>query len=221
MKRGGKFCAILMTAVMSASLFAGCGSSTKTTSSAAKATDDKTTQPRNESLYFNGQQWGPINDWNPLSSNSNNAMGVTQKDSARTLIYETLYMYNMLDGKIYPLLAKGDPVWNDKRTVLTVKMNPDAKWSDGTKVTAEDVAYTFDTNVKYQSAGGLDYKNYIESVKAPDDETVVFTAKLNSSGVAVNPLKVEEYLPRQFVMQKAYLEKVEKEKQFGSFKDEN
>lgn len=218
MRRGGKVCAILMAAAMSVSLFAGCGSSTKTTGSTAKAMDDKTTQPRNESLYFNGQQWKPINDWNPLSSNSNNAMGVSQKDSARTLVYETLYMYNMLDGKMYPLLAKGDPVWDSKHTVLTVKMNPDAKWSDGTKVTAEDVAYTFDVNVKYESAGGLDYKNYIESVKAPDDETAVFTAKLNSSGEAANPLKVEEYLPKQFVLQKAYLEKVEKRNNSDSSK---
>lgn len=218
MKQRGKICALLIAGTMCASLFAGCGSGTKTTGSTAKTTDDKTTQPRNESLYFNGQQWKPINDWNPLSSNSNNAMGVSQKDSARTLVYETLYMYNMLDGKMYPLLAKGDPVWDSKRTVLTVKMNPDAKWSDGTKVTAEDVAYTFDVNVKYESAGGLDYKNYIESVKAPDDETAVFTAKLNSSGEAANPLKVEEYLPKQFVLQKAYLEKVEKRNNSDSSK---
>jgi len=211
MKQWRKMCAILIGAAMCISLFAGCGSNKATPTNASNTTtDDKTTQPRNESLYFNGQQWGPINDWNPLSSNSNNALGVTQKDSARTLVYETLYMYNMLDGKMYPLLAKGDPVWNDKRTVLTVKMNPDAKWSDGTAVTANDVAYTFDTNVKYESPAGSDYKTYIESVKATDDTTVVFTAKLNSAGEAVNPLKVEEYLPKQYVMQKAYLQKVEK-----------
>ena len=160
-------------------------------------------------VYYNGQQWGAINDWNPLSSNSNNAMGVSQTNSARTLIYETLYMYNMLDGKMYPLLADGDAVWNDAHTTLTVKMNKDAKWSDGTAVTANDVAYTFDTNVKYQSPGGSDYATYIKSVTATDDSTVVFTAKLNSSGVALNPLKVTEYLPKQYVMQKAYLEKVE------------
>lgn len=208
MKNGKRICAFIIALLMTSTLFIGCGNSTSGTDS-TKVTDDKTTQPRNESLYFNGQQWGSINDWNPLSSNSNNAMGVTQKDSSRTIVYETLYMYNMLDGKIYPLLAKGQPAWNNERTVLTVKLNPDAKWSDGTQVTADDVVYTFDTNVKYESAGGLDYKNYIDSMKASDKTTVVINAKLDSTGKAVNPLKVLEYLPKQFVMQKAYIQKVE------------
>ena len=52
-------------------------------------------------------------------------------------------------------------------------------------------------------------RTYIQSVKAVDPSTVLFTAKLNSSGQAVNPLKVTEYLPKQFVMQKAYIKKVE------------
>lgn len=217
-----KVCMFMATAAMVTSLFAGCKTTkpadkpadkpatTQTTPAPTPApTGDKNSTPRNETLYFNGQQWGPITDWNPLSSNSNNALGQTQKDSSRTLIYETLYMYNMLDGKIYPLLASGDPVWNDAKTAVTVKINKDAKWSDGKPVTADDVAYTFDTHVKYQSAAGLDYSKYIESVKATDPSTVVFTAKLNSSGKAVNPLKVLEYLPRQYVLQKAYIQKVE------------
>jgi peptide/nickel transport system substrate-binding protein len=210
-----KVCVFLAVAAMSTSLLAGCGGSGKSSSSSSSSTPDKTASTdksstaRNETVYFNGQQWGAINDWNPLSSNSNNAMGIGQKDSARTLIYETLYMYNMLDGKMYPLLADGDPVWNDAHTTLTIKINKDAKWSDGTAVTADDVAYTFDTNVKYQSSGGSDYAAYIDSIKASDSSTVVITAKLNNKGVAVNPLKVLEYLPRQYVMQKAYLKKVE------------
>ncbi|MGV8981592.1 ABC transporter substrate-binding protein [Clostridium sp.] len=214
-KRWRKICTLLTVTTMVATLAIGCTKKAEpeTKPAETKATEtkaaDKSSTARNETVYFNGQQWGALNDWNPLSSNSNNAMGVGQKDSARTLIYETLYMYNMLDGKMYPLLADGDAVWNDAHTTLTVKMNKDAKWSDGKAVTAKDVAYTFDTNVKYESPGGSDYVAYIESVKATDDSTVVFTAKLNSAGVAVNPLKVIEYLPKQYVLQEAYLKKVE------------
>ena len=51
------------------------------------------------------------------------------------------------------------------RPELTVKINKDAKWSDGTTVTADDVAYTFDTNVKYQSSCGSDYSAYIKASK--------------------------------------------------------
>lgn len=206
-----KFCVLLAATAMTVSIFAGCNKSKPAPNpnpTIPGTTDNKNSTPRNETLYFNGQQWGAINDWNPLSSNSNNAMGIGQKDSARTLFYETLYMFNMLDGKMYPLLASGDPVWNDAHTAITVKINKDAKWWDGTPVTADDVVYTWDINVKYQSAGGSDYANYIESIKAQDASTVVITAKLKD-GKAVNPLKVLEYLPKQYVMQKAYLQKVE------------
>ncbi|SKA73818.1 peptide/nickel transport system substrate-binding protein [Clostridium sp. USBA 49] len=216
-KRLKKICALLSISAMIATLFVGCKTSTtsknsnatsKQSDTTSKANNNKNSTPRNETLYFNGQQWGAINDWNPLSSNSNNAMGIGQKDSARTLIYETLYMYNMLDGKMYPLLASGDPVWNDEHTSLTIKINPDAKWWDGTQVTAEDVAYTWDVNVKYQTAAGSDYTNYIESIKAQDSSTVIINAKLKN-GKIINQLKVLEYLPKQYVMQKAYMQKVE------------
>lgn len=172
------------------------------------AAADPNSTPREETLYFAGQQWGTINDWNPMSSNSNNGMAMTQAGSARELVWETLFMYNMLDGKLYGLLGT-EYAWNDDQTELTVKLNPDAKWNDGTQVTAADVAYTFDTHVKYESPTGADFSAYIDSVEAVDDTTVVFHAKVDGSGVAVNPLKVLDYIPKVYVMQKAYLETVE------------
>lgn len=172
------------------------------------AAADPNSTPREETLYFAGQQWGTINDWNPMSSNSNNGMAMTQAGSARELVWETLFMYNMLDGKLYGLLGT-EYAWNDDQTELTVKLNPDAKWSDGTQVTAADVAYTFDTHVKYESPTGADFSGYIESVEAVDDATVVFHAVTDSSGVAVNPLKVLDFIPKVYIMPKAYLETVE------------
>ena len=65
--------------------------------------------PRNETLYFAGQQWGTVNSWNVIGTNQNNAMAISGGASGyRTLMFETLYMYNPLDGKMYPLLADGD-----------------------------------------------------------------------------------------------------------------
>ena len=143
-----------------------------------------------------------------MSANSNNAMAIQQVDSARVLIYETLFLYNMLDGSLQPLLGESYE-WNADQSQLTIKLNPAAKWSDGTKVTAEDVVYTFDTHVKYGSTTGNDYSAYIEKVEAKDDTTVVFNSKLDDAGVPINPLKVIEYLPKVYVMQKAYLQTVE------------
>ena len=47
-----------------------------TLSTAAYASDAVTDLPREETIYFGGQQWGPIIGWNPLSSNMNNAMAI-------------------------------------------------------------------------------------------------------------------------------------------------
>ena len=107
------------------------------------------TLPRTETLYFNGQQWSAVVGWNPYSNSNNNAMAVAQQDNARVSMFETPYLYNMLDGQQYPLLADGDYAWNAARTEITFKIKPAAKWSDGAPVTAEDVAYTWATAAKY------------------------------------------------------------------------
>ena len=170
---------------------------------------DTNSTPRNETLYFAGQQWGTINDWNPISTNSNNAMCIQQKDSSRTLIYETLFMFNMLDGQLYPLLGSEWSWDDDTMTGMTVKMNTDAHWSDGSALTANDVAYTWDFNVKYESSLGLDFSNYVDAITATDDATVAIKCKLDDAGNPTNPLKVHQLLQQMFIMQKAYLETVE------------
>ena len=166
--------------------------------------------PRNETLYFAGQQWGSVNGWNPLSDDMNNAMGVTQAaGGSRIIMFETLYMYNMLDGTLKPLIADGDYVWNDAHTEMTVKIKPAAKWSDGTPITAADVAYTYETNVKLGNAKGNGYKPYVDSVTAVDDHTVLIKAKLTEDGVAVNPLQLVCFVEECYVVQKAWIQTLE------------
>jgi len=165
--------------------------------------------PRNETLYSNGQQWGAIVCWNPYSSNCNNAMAISQNDNARVIMFETPYAYNMLDGTMVPLLADGPFTWNDDQTEITFKIKPAAMWSDGTPVTAEDVAYTWDANVKYETNAGVNFRDYIESITAVDAQTVLVEAKLDDAGQAVNPLLVASYLSGNYVIQKAWTEKLE------------
>ena len=175
------------------------------TEDTASASSDGESTPRNETLYEAGQQWGTINDWNPMSANSNNGLALSANEQARELVYETLFMFNSLDGKLYPLLGS-EYSWNDDQSELTVKLNPDAKWSDGSKFTADDVAYTFDTHVKYQSSTGADFSTYIDSVEAVDEETVLIKANTTDNH---NPLKVTSFLNSVYMMQKAYLQTVE------------
>jgi peptide/nickel transport system substrate-binding protein len=168
--------------------------------------------PRNETLFFNGFQWSPVVQWNPYSNTANNAMAVVQganNSSARVTMFETPYMYNMLDGQLYPLLADGDYSWNDEQTELTFKLKPAAMWSDGTPVTADDVAYTFASHIKYETAEGANYKDFIETIEAVDPQTVLIKAKLDASGKAVNPLQLPAYISNIYVIQKAWTEKLE------------
>ncbi len=165
--------------------------------------------PRNETMYFNGQQWGSVVCWNPYSSNCNNALAIGQDDSARVIMFETPYLYNMLDGKQYPLLADGPYTWNDALTEITFKLKAAAKWSDGTPVTADDVAYTWATNLKYETNVGVGNKDYIDTVVAVDPQTVVVKAKLDANGKAINPLVVSAFVSGNYVIQKAWTQALE------------
>ena len=165
--------------------------------------------PRNETLYIAGLQWSAVVGWNPYSSNNNNAMGFAAGANAREAIFETPYMYNMLDGQQYPLLADGAWTWNDSMTEITFNIKPAAHWSDGTPVTAEDVAYTWATNIKYETTAGVGYRDYIAAVDAVDTDTVVVRAALNESGAAVNPLQVMAYISSEYVVQKAWTQTLE------------
>ncbi len=233
MLRGKKLTAILLVLVMVvATVLTGCGKKTtqeetKTTPTQAPAaattapteapaeaepeTDaDPNQLPRTETMYFGGQQWGVINGWNPLGDNNNNAMALSASGSgSRTIMFETLYMYNFLDGKMYPLLADGDYQWNADMTEITVKINPAAKWSDGTPVTAEDVAYTYETGVKIGNNMGNSNKPYIESVTAVDSHTVVIKSTLTEDGKSTNPLMLVNFLGSVYIAQKAWIQTVE------------
>jgi len=176
---------------------------------AAEVKAGDTVLPRNETLYFNGQQWGAVVCWNPYSSNCNNAMALAQQDNARVPMFETPYLYDMLDGKVYPLLADGPYAWNDAKTEITFKIKAAAKWSDGTAVTADDVAYTWASHVKYNTSFGAANKAYIADIVASDPQTVVVKAVLGTDGKALNPLLVQAYLSSNYVIQKAWTETLE------------
>jgi peptide/nickel transport system substrate-binding protein len=174
-----------------------------------EAPADANALPRNETLYFNGQQWGSVVCWNPYSSNCNNAMTLAAQDNARVLMFETPYLYDMLDGKQYPLLADGPYAWDDGMTQITFKLKSAAHWSDGTPVTADDVAYTWASHIKYNTQAGAANKDYIDTIEAVDPQTVVVKAKLGDNGKAINPLLVQAYLSTNYVIQKAWTQTLE------------
>jgi peptide/nickel transport system substrate-binding protein len=160
--------------------------------------------PRTETMYFGGWQWGtPING-NPFSASSNNFYVDQAVQSARVMVFETLYMFSLIDGQLHPLLADGPYTWNADQTVLTVKLNKDAKWSDGTPLTTEDVKATFDAHFTVASPTGAAYSQYISSVTVVDAQTVEFATNPEN----YNTFKLLEFLPRVYILQKAYIDKM-------------
>jgi peptide/nickel transport system substrate-binding protein len=166
--------------------------------------------PRNETLYFGGQQWGTVVTWNPIGTNQNNAMAFNAVPAgSRTLMFETLYMFNFLDGSLVPLLADGAYVENETLTETTVKIKEAAKWSDGTPVTAHDVVKTWDISVQIMNGTGSNYGSSIAGIEAVDEKTIIIKSALTPDGKPVNPLKVKDFLVGTYIAQKAWIEKLE------------
>jgi peptide/nickel transport system substrate-binding protein len=117
----------------------------------------------------------------------------------RQTVFETLFIYNLLDGKLYPQI--GDSYsWNDR--TLTVQLNKNVKFSDGKPLTAEDVVYTFDLAKRYV-IGISGYWDYLDSVTAQGDYTVVFSGKAPPN---FNMKSLEQAISEVSITSKAYWE---------------
>lgn len=110
---------------------------------------------------------GPARFINPL-------LAVSQADQDLTqLVYSGLLRANA-DGTYSPDLAESYSISPDG-TVYTFKLNPNAKFSNGTPVTSADVVFTVQLaqNPDIKSPQEADWEGV--QVSAPDTETVVFT----------------------------------------------
>ena len=90
----------------------------------------------------------------------NNSMAIAQQDNARVTVFETPYTYNMLTGEQFPLLADGSlhtGTPQGLRSPSSSKLPQNGAM--GRPVTAEDVAYTWATHVKYETEVGVSYQD--------------------------------------------------------------
>jgi peptide/nickel transport system substrate-binding protein len=205
--------ALMLVIVLCVALVAACGGSRGGERDPWERPEGVSSIPRNETLWFNGFQWGTSNGWNPTSNAMNNPLAFqNDPDGARLVMFETPYMYNMLDNKMYPLIADGGIdgyTWNADRTELSYKIKDVARWSDGTSITAHDVAYSWYFGVNYTVSGNAMWTPLIEDVVAQDDITVVIKAKMvefEGNMVPANANMLIQYLGQNYILQKAWLE---------------
>src|SRR5262245_40694893 len=98
--------------------------------------------------------------------------------STFTYIYPELVQFNTKQ-QFVPDFARSWQVSPDG-TVWTFHTQPNAKWSDGKPLTAADVAWNFNTILKYQdgpTANSAGYVAHMKSATAPNATTVVLTYK--------------------------------------------
>src|SRR5215216_6109979 len=93
-------------------------------------------------------------------------------------IFEPLVGASPIDGQIVPALADSYEIAPDGRT-YTFHLNKDAKWHDGTDVTAEDVKFTFDVALDEKSPNPRrsTIVPQLESYRVIDDDTFEMVAK--------------------------------------------
>lgn len=67
----------------------------------------------------------------------------------------------------------------DGGKTITIKLNPNAQWSDGTPITADDFVFTYQMTIspKNAVASAYPYKEQVESVEAKDEHTLVVKFK--------------------------------------------
>jgi len=90
-------------------------------------------------------------------------------------IYPLLVQYDKTNLKFAPDFAKSWSTSADKKT-WTFKTVSGAKWSDGQPLTAEDAAWTINTDVKYKDGGAANAAGLIAHIKnaeATDPNTLV------------------------------------------------
>lgn len=96
------------------------------------------------------------------------------KRVAATLIYEPLIWINPLDGELKPWLAQK---WDQPDpATITMDLVEDATWTDGTPLTAKDVAYTFQMLKDFPANDINGVWGRIDSVDT-DGNTVTFALK--------------------------------------------
>jgi peptide/nickel transport system substrate-binding protein len=129
-------------AVAAAAALAGCGSSSSSSSSASSGSNASSKAASTGSAAVltveSSQQNSVTQNFNPfVSSSAASLLGAT------SLIYEPLLQTNAVKpGVYYPWLATGY-TWSHGGDSITFTIRSGVKWSDGTALTAADVAFTY------------------------------------------------------------------------------
>ncbi|HVK69075.1 MAG TPA: ABC transporter substrate-binding protein [Polyangium sp.] len=114
------------------------------------------------------QQASWVRNFNPLLAPGN------IRWPTRAGIYEPLFIYDTMGGKVVPWLSSGFTWGPDKRT-LHCTLRPGVTWSDGQPFTADDVVFTFEILQRHKALDLFGVWSFLDDVRATAPDTVVFS----------------------------------------------
>jgi peptide/nickel transport system substrate-binding protein len=142
--------------------------------------------PRNQTLILAWSISSPIGVVNPWA-----IPGYTHQEG-NAMMWEPLSYFGIFADKEIPWLAESMTYTKPDFTELTIKMRPGAEWSDGVPVTAKDVVYTFEGQMKNDKLPyHTQFDQFVQDVKSPDDMTVVVTFKIPAPRFAFEVLTLK------------------------------
>ena len=146
--------------------------------------------PRSQTLYIGGFDWAPPGTtFNPLDADPNFPI-----DGNMRLMYETLFAYNILDGKTEPMLASS---YRQTDSSIIVELDSRARWNTGDKVTADDVLYTFYLDSLFPTPRHAG-RQYIERLSVEGNRIEFVMNKTNRNPlVLLNLLSETSILPKK------------------------
>jgi ABC-type transport system substrate-binding protein len=183
--------------VLAAIVLAACGGAGTTQAPQATSAPEVTTAPeataaptlsevpRNQTAILGWSITSAIGTTNPW------ATGYTHQEG-NVFMWEPLMYFAIFADKEIPWLADSMEYTKDDFTELTIKLNADAAWSDGTPVTSADVKFTFDGQLNtdtlpYHAA----FEQFVDNVATPDEKTVVVTFKIPAPRFAFEVLMLK------------------------------
>jgi len=158
--------------------------------------DSDQTFPRDQTVYVGGFQWGQPSSFNPLASAPD---WPCNAGNAQNLFYEPLLIFNTLTGEMQPLLAQSYQLLPE---AIELRLQPRARFSDGTPVTPEDVKYSFDLGRDYKGLRVATVWPFLHEIETGPDGLVRFV--LNP--VRKNPLVVLDALQETYIVPRHVIE---------------
>ncbi len=113
---------------------------------------------------------GTFDNLNPYIEKGTSAYGLS-------LIYDTLMVPSKDEAfSVYPLIAQSYELDREKSSI-TFHLNPDARFHDGKKITAEDIDFTFSTLMEKGSPFYQAYYGGVKNVEVLSPQTIRFNFK--------------------------------------------